>query len=37
MYKENPIEGIKNHGLSKNVTYLLDSGRIMYQKEKSLQ
>ena len=34
---ENPREGIKNHGLSKNVTFLLGLARIMYQKENSLQ
>ena len=35
---KNPKEGIKNHGLSKNVTFLLlGSACIMYQKEISLQ
>ena len=37
-YVENPREGIKkNHGLSKNVTFLLGLTRIMYQKENNLQ
>jgi len=34
---ENPREGIKNHGLSKNIAFLLDSVCTMYQKEISLQ
>ena len=37
MYVENPKEGIKNHSLSKNVTFSLSSACIMYQKEISLQ
>ena len=38
MYMENPREGIKkNHGLSKNITFLLGLASITYQKEISLQ
>ena len=37
MYVENPREGIKNHGLSKNITFLLSLAYIMYEKEISLQ
>ena len=37
MYVENPREGIKNHGLSKNITFLLGLARIMYKKENNLQ
>ena len=37
MYMENPREGIKNHDFSKNITFLLDSTYIMYEKEISLQ
>ena len=34
---ENPREGIKNHDLSKNKTFLLGLACIMYGKEISLQ
>ena len=37
MYVKNPREGIKNHDLSKNITFLLGSACIMYEKEISLQ
>ena len=34
---ENPREGIKNHGLSKNITFLLGPACIMYKKENNLK
>ena len=37
MYVENPREGIQNRSLSRNVTFLIGSACIMYQKEISLQ
>ena len=37
MYVENAREAIKNNGFSKNITFLLGSARIMYQKENNLQ
>ena len=37
MYVKNSREGIKNHGLSKNIAFLLNSACIMYQKGISLQ
>ena len=33
----NPREGKKNHGLSKNITFLLGLACIVYEKEISLQ
>ena len=34
---ENPREEIKNHDLSKNITFLLSSACIMCEKEINLQ